>query len=205
MATLKGDTFAVHHERRDLLEGQGESDRKGTILWLTGLSASGKSSLAKCLFARLSAAGHRAYVLDGDALRRGLTRDLGFSPADREENIRRIGEVAKLFSEAGVTVLVAVIAPYRRGREFVRQLVRSGTFVEIWCRCPIEVCERRDPKGLYKRARAGKLEAFTGVSAPYEEPLHPELVIDTDQCDPEAGAQRVLEYLVETGVVSSDR
>ena len=150
------------------------------ILWLTGLSAAGKSTNAHAAEERLHRAGCRTYVCNGDSIRHGLNGDLGFSPEDRVENIRRSAEVAKLFVDAGVMVLTAFISPYRADRDRARGLLASGDFVEIYCRCWLEVCEQRDVKGLYAKARVGELKEFTGISAPYEEPNHPELVLDTD-------------------------
>jgi adenylylsulfate kinase len=171
------------------------------IVWFTGLPASGKSTLAHAVQRSLSGQGRSVCVLDGDGLRSGLNRDLGFTPADREENVRRVGEVAKLFLEAGGIVLVAVIAPYRSGRDRIRSLVRPGQFMEIWCKCPLAVCEQRDPKGMYRKARAGTIRDFTGVSAPYENPLHPDLIVETDRLSLEASVEKVLEFLAEREVI----
>jgi adenylylsulfate kinase len=171
------------------------------IVWFTGLPASGKSTLARAVQRSVAGQGQPVCVLDGDSLRSGLNRDLGFTPADREENVRRVGEVAKLFLEAGGIVLVAVIAPYRNGRDRSRSLVKPGQFMEVWCKCPLAVCEQRDPKGMYRKARAGTISDFTGVSAPYEDPLHPELVIETDRLSLEESVEKVLEYLAEREVI----
>ncbi len=177
---------------------------RGVVLWFTGLSGSGKSTLAtaveRCLFER----GHFTYVLDGDNMRHGLNRDLGFSHQDRTENIRRIGEVAKLFAEAGAIVATAFISPYREDRNSVRRLMsRPGDFTEIFVSCPLEVCEERDPKGLYKKARAGEILDFTGIGAPYETPEAPELVIETARYDVDACVNRVIEYLEAEGYVAA--
>ena len=174
---------------------EAKQGHRAAVIWFTGLSSSGKSTLAQRLEQALFARGCRSYILDGDNVRHGLNRDLGFSPADREENIRRIGEVAKLFTDAGVIALTAFISPYRADRDKNRALVPDGEFIEVWCRCAIEECERRDPKGLYKKARAGQIPEFTGISAPYEEPLKAELVLDTDQLDAEACVERLLGFL----------
>jgi len=182
----------VSREDRERRQGH-----RGAVLWFTGLSSSGKSTLARLVEKQLFERGCRTYILDGDNVRHGLNRDLGFSPADREENIRRIGEVAKLFVDAGVIVLTAFISPYRADRDRNRALLPAGEFVEIWCRCAVEECERRDPKGLYKKARAGLIPEFTGISAPYEEPLAAEVVLDTDQLSPHACVQRILDELEE--------
>lgn len=181
----------VSREEREERRGH-----RGAILWFTGLSASGKSTLAFEVENRLFAEGYFSYVLDGDNMRHGLNSDLGFSPEERQENIRRIGQVAKLFAESGAIVLTAFISPYRRDRDRVRELVtREEDFVEIFVSCPLEVCESRDPKGLYRKARAGEIADFTGISAPYEPPVAPELVIETDRHDVEACVQQVLAYL----------
>ncbi|WP_228534858.1 adenylyl-sulfate kinase [Noviherbaspirillum malthae] len=150
-------------------------------VWLTGLSGSGKSSIAFELERRLVAAGHAAYVMDGDNVRHGLNRDLGFSPRDRSENIRRIAEVAKLFNEAGLIVITSFISPYRQDRDMARQIIGAERFIETHLCTPLAVCEQRDPKGLYRKVRSGAIAEFTGISAPYEEPLQPELRIDTGQ------------------------
>jgi adenylylsulfate kinase len=174
---------------------------KSCIVWLTGLSGSGKSTIAVDLEKRLWERGVRAYILDGDNIRHGLNKNLGFSPTDRTENIRRIGEVAKLFTDAGMVALTAFISPYRADRDQVRALVPPGDFVEVHVDCPIDVCEQRDVKGLYKKARAGEIKEFTGISAPYEAPLTPELSIDTSRQDVEASARQILHYLEERGLV----
>ena len=153
----------------------------GCVIWLTGLSASGKSTVATELERELFSQGKHAYVLDGDNLRHGLCSDLGFSPEDRKENIRRIGEVAKLFADAGTICITAFISPYRSDRELARRIAPPGKFVEIYVNAPLAVCEKRDPKGLYAKARTGEIKEFTGVSAPYEPPLKPELELRTDQ------------------------
>ena len=166
----------VKREDRERLLGQ-----KGVVIWFTGLSGSGKSTLAYAVEEKLHKMGYLTYVLDGDNIRHGLNSDLGFSPEDREENIRRVGEVAKLFADAGVIVMTAFISPYRKDRRRARRLMDEGRFVEVYCKCGLEVCERRDPKGLYKKAKAGEIDEFTGVSAPYEEPEKPEIVVETDK------------------------
>lgn len=175
--------------------------QKGVTVWLTGLSGSGKSSIAMACEAALISSGRASYVLDGDNIRHGLNSNLGFSPADRTENIRRIGEVAKLFTDAGIIVFTAFISPYRADRDIVREIMAAGDFVEVLVEAPLEVCEGRDVKGLYKKARAGEIPEFTGISAPYEEPLSPELVVDTSRQSVEESAQTVLEYLEAKGYV----
>ena len=154
---------------------------EGQTVWFTGLSGSGKSTLAFAVEEALIARGVAAYVLDGDNVRMGLNRDLGFSPDDRTENVRRIGEVCRLFQDAGLVVLTAFISPYRADRESVRALHPDGTFIEVFVDTPLEVCEERDVKGLYSRARAGEIPEFSGISAPYETPISPDLRIDTGQ------------------------
>src|SRR5208282_1602895 len=167
----------------------------GRVVWLTGLSASGKSTIATELERELFRLGQHVYVLDGDNMRHGLCSDLGFSPHDRKENIRRIGETAKLFVEAGIICITAFISPYRSDRDLVRQILKPGMFVEVYVNAPLEVCERRDPKGLYAKARAHQIKEFTGVSAPYEAPASPELEVRTDQLSVAESVARIIEYL----------
>jgi len=188
----------VRREDRERRNGH-----KGAVLWFTGLSSSGKSTLARMVEKELFERGCHTYILDGDNIRHGLNRDLGFSPADREENIRRIGEVAKLLVDAGLIALTAFISPYRADRDRNRALVPEGEFIEVWCRCSVEECERRDPKGLYKKARAGQIPEFTGISAPYEEPLAAELVLDTDRLSAGDCVERILAYLEERAIVAA--
>jgi len=179
----------------------------GCTLWFTGLSGSGKSTVAFTLEHALVQRGHLAYVLDGDNIRHGLNKNLGFNAADREENIRRIGEVAKLFADSGVLTLASFISPYRKDRDNVRQLHVEGKlpFIEIYCATPIETCESRDPKGLYKKARAavasGQGMTFTGVDDPYEPPSDPEINIDTTATSPQEAAVRIIEYLESEGIL----
>ncbi len=167
----------------------------GAILWYTGLSGSGKSTIANVVEKKLFDMGCQTYVLDGDNIRFGLNKNLGFSPEDRTENIRRIGEVAKLFVDAGVIVSTAFISPYRADRDAVREIVEEKDMVEIYVQCAIDICEQRDPKGLYKKARAGEIPEFTGISAPYEEPLKAELVIDSGVHAVDACADIVIDFL----------
>jgi len=176
---------------------------KGCTIWMTGLSASGKSTIANLLEKALWDRNVRAYILDGDNIRHGLNRDLGFSPEDRAENIRRIGEVAKLFTDAGIMVITAFISPYRVDRDRVRSIMGEGDFVEVFVDAPLSICESRDPKGLYKKARAGELPEFTGISAPYEPPEHPEITLHTDRQTPEQCVEQILRYLEEHGYFSS--
>lgn len=184
----------VAPEERHRLLGQ-----RGAVVWLTGLSGSGKSTLAYALERALVSSGHMAYVLDGDNVRHGLCADLGFSPEDRDENIRRVGEAAALFAQAGVIAIASFISPYREGRDRARSRVGDTRFIEVHLDVPLEVCERRDPKGLYARARAGEIAEFTGISAPYEHPPAPELTIDTDAHDVDACVDMILAYLKEQG------
>lgn len=174
---------------------------KSAILWFTGLPGSGKSTLAHRLEEKLFAKGIRTFVIDGDNVRTGLNKDLGFSAEDREENIRRIGEVAKLFVEAGMMVMTAFISPYRKDRESVRNLVGKGEFIEVYVKCPLSVCEQRDVKGHYKMARQGVIKHFTGIDDPYEEPEHPEQVIETDQITVDKGVEHLIRYLAEKGYI----
>jgi bifunctional enzyme CysN/CysC len=180
----------VTAEQRYLRNGH-----RGRVLWLTGLSASGKSTIANELERELFNLGQHVYVLDGDNMRHGLCSDLGFSPKDRKENIRRVGETAKLFAAAGVTCITAFISPYRSDRDMVRQIMGPGEFVEVYVNAPLEVCEARDPKGLYAKARANQIKDFTGISAPYEAPEHPELILPTDQLTIPESVARIIEYL----------
>jgi adenylylsulfate kinase len=186
---------AVTRADRETLNGH-----RGCIVWLTGLSGSGKSTIAVELEKRLWDRGIRAFILDGDNIRHGLNKNLGFSPADRTENIRRIGEVAKLFTEAGMVAITAFISPYRADRDQVRALVAQGDFIEVLVDCPLEVCEQRDVKGLYEKARAGKIPEFTGISAPYEPPLEPELTLRTHELSVADSVARVVGFLEARGV-----
>ncbi len=176
--------------------------QKGVILWFTGLSGSGKSTVAVAVEKQLHDSGHHVYRLDGDNIRHGLNEDLGFSAEDRTENIRRIGEVAKLFADAGTIVMASFISPFRNDRNAVRELVGEGEFVEVFVDCPVEVCEERDPKGLYKKARSGEIPKFTGISDPYEAPEHPELIVRTSEKTVEEAAQQIIDYMKEKNLVS---
>ncbi|MEX1270965.1 MAG: adenylyl-sulfate kinase [Acidimicrobiia bacterium] len=170
---------------------------RGGTVWLTGLSGSGKSTIAYRLEEQLVSAGRAAYVLDGDNVRHGLNADLGFSPEDRTENVRRVGEVARLMADAGLVVAVPLISPYRADRERVRAAHDAAgiPFIEVWISTPLDVCESRDPKGLYSRARAGLIPSFTGIDAPYEAPSAPELALDTSVIDTESCVERILALL----------
>lgn len=175
--------------------------QKGAVLWFTGLSASGKSTVAREVELALVTNQKNSYVLDGDNIRQGLNSNLGFSPEDRKENIRRIGEVAKLFCEANVITLTAFISPYRADRDLARALVPAGQFFEIYCAASVEECEARDPKGLYKKAREGKIPEFTGISAPYEAPEKAELVLNTGKETLEESTRKVLELLQRKEII----
>jgi adenylylsulfate kinase len=188
----------VSREDRERVLGQ-----RGATLWLTGLSGSGKSTIAVAAERALIERGHLAYVLDGDNVRHGLNKNLGFSPEDRTENIRRIGEVARLFTEAGAIVFSSFISPYRADRDAVRELMAPGDFVEAYVSASLETCESRDVKGLYQKARAGEIPEFTGISAPYEEPEKPELLIDTNAQSVKESVEQVLEYLEAKGHLSA--
>lgn len=170
-----------HHGSVTAQERGGVLGQRPLTIWLTGLSGAGKSTLAAELEARLIGAGRASYVLDGDNVRQGLNRDLGFSPADRRENIRRVAEVARLMNEAGLIVITAFISPYREDRRMARDIIGSERFLEVYLSTPLAVCEARDPKGFYRRARQGGVSEFTGINAPYEVPEAPELVLNTDE------------------------
>ena len=202
MAKQKATNITWHEGAITTEDRERLLNNKGVVIWFTGLSGSGKSTVAHRVEEQLFEGGHLSYVLDGDNVRHGLNKNLGFSPEDREENIRRIGEVAKLFIEAGVITMTAFISPYRADRDKARQLVNDGEFIEIYVKVPLDVAEERDPKGLYKKARTGEIKEFTGISAPYEEPLNPEIVIDTSLLNEEESAAEVLDYLKEKKIIS---
>src|ERR1700730_17817160 len=204
---------SVAREEREQLNGH-----KGCVIWFTGLSACGKSTVANLVDHKLHKRGLRSFVLDGDNVRHGLNAGpgmlkerhgedfakrfgLGFSAQDREENIRRIGAVAKLFSEAGLITLTAFISPYRRDRDAVRATMKDGDFIEIFVDAPLEVCEKRDPKGLYNKARAGELKGFTGIDDPYEAPAKPELTLDATGTSPQEAKVLLLDYLKKQGLL----
>jgi len=186
----------VERARRETLLGQ-----RGALVWFTGLSGSGKSTIAFTVEHALMARGRLAYVLDGDNIRHGLNSNLGFCAEDREENIRRIGEVGRLFADAGVLTLSSFVSPYRADRDKVRALLGAGEFLEVFVNTPLEVCEQRDPKGLYKKARAGEIANFTGISDPYEPPEHAELEIRTTEYTVEQTAGQVLDLLEQHGKI----
>ncbi len=203
MAEVKATNITWHEghvtreERGTLLK------QKGATLWFTGLSGSGKSTIAFTLEHALVQNGHLAYVLDGDNIRHGLNKNLGFSAADREENIRRIGEVAKLFADCGIITMTSFISPYRKDRDNVRALHAAGKlpFIEVHVNTPIATCEKRDPKGLYKKARAGELKNFTGIDDPYEAPEKPEFTIDATNTSPQEATLQLMDYLKKQGII----
>lgn len=203
---MKKATNVHWHENHVLREDREARQRHaGAVAWFTGLSGSGKSTLANELDWRLFERGIASYVLDGDNIRHGLNSDLGFSPEDRTENIRRIGEVAKLLVDSGTIALTAFISPYREDRDRVRALMsRESDFLEIFVQAPLDVCELRDPKGLYRKARAGEIPEFTGISAPYEEPTAPELVLNTAELDVDGCVEKVLALLASRGIIPGD-
>ena len=184
----------ITKDRRNNLNKQ-----KSTIIWFTGLSGSGKSTVANALEQKLHNLSFRTYLLDGDNVRHGLSNDLGFSDSDRQENIRRVGEVSKLFIDAGVMVLATFISPFLSDRSQVRKLVHEDEFIEIHIKCPLNVCEQRDTKGLYKKARSGEIKHFTGIGSPYEEPDNPELTIDTSKLDINDSVDIIIDYLLGHG------
>jgi adenylylsulfate kinase len=187
----------ITRQDREALNGH-----RSFVLWFTGLSGSGKSTLAHAVEKKLHDSGYRTYVLDGDNVRHGLSSNLGFSEDDRKENIRRIGEAAKLMTEAGIIALTAFISPFRADREMVRSLFPHSGFIEVYCNASLEVCEGRDVKGLYKKARAGEIKNYTGIDSPYEAPINPEIEINTQSLDVNSSSLLVLEYLSRSGFLS---
>jgi adenylylsulfate kinase len=199
--TKQSSNTVWHHATVTRARREQQNGHKSAILWFTGLSGAGKSTLAHAVEERLYQLGCRTYVLDGDNVRHGLCGDLGFTDQDRQENIRRIAELAKLMLEAGTIALTAFISPFQSERNLARNLVPHGDFIEIYCRCELAVCEQRDVKGLYKKARQGDIKHFTGISSPYEAPEKPELSIDTDKHSLEECVNMVLALLHERGIV----
>ena len=196
-------TNITWHEGQVTKENRQElNNHKSAILWFTGLSGAGKSTLSVAVEKELHQRGIRTYILDGDNVRHGLNKNLGFSPEDRTENIRRIGEVSRLFADAGVMTLTAFISPYREDRDMVRELVNEGEFIEVYVKCGLEECEKRDPKGLYQKARSGEIKGFTGIDAPYEEPFFPEVTVETDKQPLEVSVQQVISYLIENNYIT---
>lgn len=184
-------TSITKQNRNDL------NGHRSFVLWFTGLSGSGKSTLANEVESVLFQRKYRTYLLDGDNVRQGLNKDLGFKPGDRKENIRRIAEVSRLFIDSGVICITAFISPYREEREMARSLFPDNEFIEVYVKCPLEVCEDRDPKGLYKNARSGLIQDFTGISAPYEVPLNPDITIDSSKFDIKSCVEHIVDFLVD--------
>lgn len=187
--------IVYHHHKITRPDREKLNGHRSCILWFTGLSGSGKSTLAGAVEEKLSAMGIHTYLLDGDNIRHGLNSNVDFSEAGRKENIRRIGEVAKLFADAGIVTLTAFISPFREDRNMVRSIMKEGDFIEVFVNCPLEVCEQRDPKGLYKKARAGEISDFTGISSPYEPPLKPEIEVNTQQQSIEESVSHIINYV----------
>lgn len=190
-----------HHVSKSTRSEQ--KNQKACVLWFTGLSGSGKSTIANALESKLYEMGKHTYLLDGDNVRHGLNKDLGFSDQDRIENIRRIGEVSKLFVEAGLITVTAFISPFRSDRKIVRDLVESGEFIEVFIDTPLEICEQRDPKGLYQKARKGEIPSFTGISSPYEHPVSPDIHIQTAHHSIQESVSSIIEYLSQKGYLDA--
>jgi len=201
MNMIKSKNITWHESGISKKDREEQNGHKGVVIWLTGLSGSGKSTIAVELQAQLFENNAQVFILDGDNIRHGLNKDLGFSPEDREENIRRIGEVAKLFTDAGMIAITSFISPYRKDRDANRELLPEGEFIEVYVKAPLDVCEKRDPKGLYKKARAGVIPEFTGISAPYEESEDPEIIIDTDKLSVEESANKIIDYLRKKKII----
>ncbi len=205
MTEQKATNITWHEGEVSRRQRQQSLGQKGATLWMTGLSASGKSTIAVVLEQALLAQGRHAYRLDGDNVRHGLNRNLGFSAEDRAENIRRIGEVAKLFADAGILTITSFISPYRADRDMVRKLHEEAglPFLEIYVECPLDEAEKRDPKGLYQKARAGQIKGFTGIDDPYEAPEQPELILPTHELTVEQSAQRILDLIEQRGLLTA--
>ena len=203
MAQQVATNVTWHEHKVSKADRWKKKGHKGALLWFTGLSGSGKSTIANTVDHLLHEMGKHTMVLDGDNIRMGLNKNLGFSAEDRAENIRRIGEVAKLFTDAGVIAITSFISPYRKDRDAVRAQNKPGEFIEVYVNVSLEAAEQRDPKGLYKKARAGQIKGFTGIDDPYEAPENAEIVIDTEQMKPEQAAERILAYLEERGYLAA--
>lgn len=195
-STIKWHDTVITREDRAQANGH-----LSAVIWLTGLPSAGKSTIAVETQLRLFKRGIHIFALDGDNVRHGLNKNLGFSQDDRTENIRRIGEVSKLFIDAGMLLITSFISPYRKDRDNIRDLLKKGDFIEVYVKTSVEECERRDPKGNYKKARSGEIKNFTGISAPYEEPEHPEIIIDTEEHPKDASAQMIIAYLENHGYI----
>lgn len=206
MNIVKAINVVWHENHLERGEREKNLGQQGCTIWFTGLPSSGKSTISFVLERELIKRGYVTYVLDGDNIRHGLNKNLGFSQKDREENVRRVGEVAKLFADAGIIVVASLISPYRVQRDFVRNLhVSAGlAFIEVFVDTPPEICECRDPKGLYKKARRGELKGFTGVDDPYEPPVHPEVVVKTVESPPNECADKIMSYLLDNGYLKSE-
>jgi adenylylsulfate kinase len=202
--SIQSTNVVWHHGTVSRTDREAQNTHKSTILWFTGLSGAGKSTLANAVESRLYERGCHTFVIDGDNVRHGLCGDLGFSAADRTENIRRVGEVAKLFLEAGVITLTAFISPFRADRDRVRALVKTGEFFEIYCKADLEVCEERDVKGLYQKARAGVISEFTGISSPYEMPEAPEIIVETGTKSLEVCVDEVIAALIKQSIIQAN-
>lgn len=198
---MKSSNVVWHQSTVTRQHREKQNGHRSVILWFTGLSGAGKSTLAHAVEDALFKLNCRTFVIDGDNVRHGLCADLGFTSEDRVENIRRVGEIAKLFTEAGIIALTAFISPFRADRDRVRELVPEGDFIEIYCQASLEVCEGRDVKGLYKKARTGEIANFTGISSPYEPPENPELIVHTGEASLEDCANQVIHFLQDRGIV----
>ncbi len=201
MSKIRATNITWHEGHVSREEREKFLNQKGALIWMTGLSGSGKSTIAYTLEHALVQRGHLSYVLDGDNIRHGLNKNLGFSAEDREENIRRIGEVGALYVDTGIITITAFISPYRADREQARETVGRDSFFEVYCDTPFDICEERDPKGLYKKARAGELKGFTGIDDPYEAPENPELVIDSSKVSPQEAAVILCDVLEKAGKI----
>lgn len=199
----KSTNIVWHESEVTKEERQQRNGHKGAVIWFTGLSGSGKSTISVALEKALYEKGVRAYRLDGDNIRHGLNKNLGFSEEDRTENIRRIGEVSKLLIDAGLITLTAFISPYRDDRDQVRELVETGEFIEVYVKASVETCEARDPKGLYKKARSGEIRNFTGIDAPYEEPVNAEIILDTNTSSVEDCVSELIDHLEQAGYLEA--
>jgi len=197
----RNNNIVWHHATITRQQREKQNGHKSKVLWFTGLPSSGKSTITHAIEERLHQMGCHTFVFDGDNVRHGLCSDLGFSREERKENIRRIGEMVKLFIDAGIIALTAFVSPFRADRERVRNIVGEKDFIEIYCKCSVEVCEKRDPKGHYKKARDGEIKEFTGISSPYEEPLSPDLVLDTACLSVEDNVDEIMRLLVERGII----
>lgn len=200
---LESDNVVWHHHPVDQSIRAGQKNQQPAVIWFTGLSASGKSTLAGALEEVLTTLGYHTYLLDGDNVRHGLCGDLGFSDADRKENIRRVGEVSKLMADAGLIVMAAFISPFRADRQIVRDILPEGQFIEVFMDASLEICKARDPKGLYVKAERGEIKQFTGIDSPYEPPLNPEVHIQADRLSVPEGMNVMLDYLHQRGVLEA--